>query len=644
MSKRRIAQRKTENQPRKKEPTKTAVPAATGWNSMTNWLVVLAFVLPILFSRATLDPTITSRYIFLSSFVLLFVLFFYVRKKINFVLATRVKIVFALGIAFGVWSILSSFTAINPSPAYYEVSRHFLNLILLFIVFVIVQKEDAQLLKICKAVLLMSLIQSLVGIMQFYEVAFDDLPGANAKPYGLMANRNLFGSAQALVLPFVIYVLYKGGKTWKYTAMIAMTGILASILISQTRSAWIATVIMMLVSLALVIIFSKPNRKNWIIGSLIITVFVTAFVILVLTGNKESELSKSIKERTSLSGKTSESVSTNERVKIWGKTIELIKDHPIIGVGTGNWKLSIQKYGSEGLAWARGFYVPDRPHNVYLHISAETGFPGALFYFGMWIGIVIIAFKIITRKDQTEDRRILIILMLSGLGAFATDCMFSFPAERIEHSLYITLMAGIILGTYINSGRKEEKKQTGIRILPLIMTLIIAFNLFIGIKKFTFEKYMNLAKAYYKENRYQEAIEHVEEGKSDFVTTDEEGKPLQIYSSLAYRELKDYENALKESNTAKKYNPNSAMVYNNMGIIYTDMGDFKKAIEIYNKALKIAPDMDIALKNLAVNYFNLGNYQGVIQTLNKIQKNDPDSSYLNSLLNEAKRRVTSQIK
>ena len=648
MSKRRIVQeRKTEKQIDKKESKKAvATPEAKGWKSMTNWLTALVFTLPLLFSRFTLDPTIAPRYIFLGSFLLLFFLYFNFIKKINFKFTSAAKIVFAFGIAFGAWSILSLTLAINPAAGYYEVARHFLNLVLLFVVFITIQNEESQILKICKAILLMSLIQSFVGILQYYDLAFEDIPGANAKPFGLMANRNLFGSAQALVLPFVIWVLYKGKKVWKYAAAIALSGIIISIVISQTRSAWLASVSILLSSLLLIIIFSKSNRKKWMICSLVSTGCIIALVSFLLIIDKENTLTQSVKERavslTQSGGKSETFENVNERIKIWKKSIELIKDKPVYGVGMGNWKIAIPAYSTEGLVWAYGAFVPDRPHNVYLQVASETGIPGGVLYFGVWLPVVIIALKIIIKRSHSNDKQVLAILMLSGLIAFAVDCMFSFPAERIEHTLYIFLMAGIILGLYPDSPTMNSEKKKPMIFLNGLTVLIIVLNLFMGVYKYNFEKHMNYAHAYDKEKRYQEVIDEVEAGKNPLVTVDQTGKSLEIYSSLAYDGLKDYESAIKEVNTAKKYNPNSAMVYNNLGTIYTDMKKYDSAINNYLVAAKLTPHFETVYKNLAVNYFNTENYSACIDALQKVNKKNQDSTLLNNLLTEAKRRLSLQ--
>ena len=151
--------------------------------------------------------------------------------------------------------------------------------------------------------------------------------------------------------------------------------------------------------------------------------------------------------------------------------------------------------------------------------------------------------------------------------------------------------------------------------------------------------HMNYAKAYENNKNYEEELDEAETGKTNFVTISPEGMPLEVRSSIAYKELKDYKNALKEILQAKSYNPNSAMIYNNMGTIYTEMKEYNKAIENYLKALKLAPKMDITLKNLAINYFNTGNYSATIEALNKVEDKEQDSTLLNNLLNEAKRRL-----
>ena len=206
------------------------------------------------------------------------------------------KIVFILGTAFAVWSLLSLTVATNYREGYWEIGRHLLHLVLLFIIMTAVAQESALLLKICCAVTTISLLHGLVGILQFYEVAFTSLPGI-FKPYGFMTNRNLFGSAQAFLLPFVIYTFYAGKRSWKVIAGLALTVIAVSLLLSQTRSAWLSGISIFIVSLLLVLIFVPPLRKRWMLSSLAAIAVAAVVISLLIFSNKESELAKSVTER-----------------------------------------------------------------------------------------------------------------------------------------------------------------------------------------------------------------------------------------------------------------------------------------------------------------------------------------------------------
>ncbi len=616
-----------------------------GLNSMTNWLILLVILIPVLYSEKTLDPNITIRYLYMGGILCCMAFYFFIIRKIPFQIPQPVLIrsVYVVGIAFAAWSIISMFSAINYREGYYEVSRHLLNIILLFFIMTATSREESQIVKLCKALVLVSLFQSLVGIFQYYDLAFTTLPGANAKPFGLMSNRNLFGSAQALILPFVIYVFYKGTRPWKMVSAAAIIAISVSLLLSQTRSAWLAATAILLGSLILVLVFSPVNRKKWIIGFFISMACIVTIVLVVLATDSEGTLKQSIKERTmSLTQnpeQNSESVSNvQERVKIWNKTIKLIKDKPLTGAGPGNWKINIAAYGSAGLVWAYGKYGPDRPHNVYLLIASETGIPGAILYFGIWLLIAIIAFKIIL-KPASEDQRILVILMLSGIAALACDSMFSFPNERIEHTLYMLLMGGIILGSYKNVSitANVEKRSMNKPLLVLIISILI-FNLFIGYKKYNYEVHLNRAKAFENANNFTEMLNEAEAGKSDFITMGPEaGIIMQLKTSIALKELKEYDKALSEINIAKSYNPYNANIWSTMGTIYTDLKQYDKAITCYEKALEITPQYEIVLKNLSVNYFMANNYEACIKTLNKL--NIKGDAYLTNLFNEATRKL-----
>jgi O-antigen ligase len=619
------------------------LPATTDYHRMASWFVVLLLILPIIFSRESQDPAITPRYILLGSFVGLFTLFFYFFKKNgqSIPITPLVKYIFFTGLGLAAWSLGCLMLAVNPTAGIYDILRQLLNLVLLFLVTAMVAGAPGVTSAICKIFVVVALSQSFVGILQYYDVAFQNLPGANAMPFGLMANRNLFGSAQALVIPFVVFVLYNENKQWKYLSSAALVALITSLIVSQTRAAWLAALAIFVVSLLLVVIFSAANRKKWSLGALIVAGLTIVIGSMLLAVDKEGKLSQEVKERTaSLVNAGSDSAHStetmNDRLKVWKKTTDLVMDHPVSGVGLGNWKLNILSYGSGGVSWSAGNYVPDRVHNVYLQMTAETGFPGVVLYLSFWLLIAWAGGKVII-KPASESQRILMILMIAGLTAFAVDSMFSFPTERIEHMLYVMLMAGFILGNFLANNKDVALSARLPKWLPVIFILVAFLNVIMGIKRFSFEKNLKYAIAYDMEGRYPEVQSHVAAGKNSWINVDQLGQSLEARNGIAYRGQKNYEMALKEMNTAMRLNPNSAMVYNNMGTIYTEMNDFKKAIPYYERALQLTPDFDIVKKNLAYNYYRVGNYGATIKTLSKVDVSG--DQFLNNMLNDAKNKA-----
>jgi putative inorganic carbon (HCO3(-)) transporter len=617
---------------------------ASGLNSMTNWLILLVLILPLVYSAKVPDPVFTPRHLFLTGFLLLFMLYFFAARKtvIAHNLPPLLKIVFAAGIGFTIWNVIAATSSLNPQESFFEIAKQLLFLLALILVTLTFQREESQLLRLCKAMVWVAVIQGLAGILQYYDIAFTEVPGANAKPYGMMANRNLFGSAQAFVLPFSLYVLYKGSRTWKYISGAAIAIIIISLLLSQTRSAWLASAAAVIVSLLLVLIFSPVNRKQWIIGTLTGSALVALLTLLLLAGNDE-ELQQSIGARTKSlvmqsDDTTQVAENVDERIKIWKKTIKLIEDKPIAGAGPGNWKLIIPSYGTEGLAWAGGHYAPDRVHNIYLMVAAETGIPGALFYFGMWLLIAVAAFRVII-KPRSEEQRIMVILMLAGLAAVACDGMFSFPTERIEHSLYMLLMGGIILGCYLNVTMRHDVKNGPLKKSWLVLgSAILLFNLFIGFKKHAFESRLNRVIAFEKLGRFKEMADEAKEGKDLYITLGAStGISMELKRSIALKKLQQYDEALKEISIAKRYHPNSAAVWNTEGTIYTELKKYDKAIECYRHAQKITPQYDVVLKNLAINYFMTNDFTNCIATVEQMKA--PRETYYDQLLANAKSKM-----
>jgi O-antigen ligase len=84
-----------------------------------------------------------------------------------------------------------------------------------------------------------------------------------------------------------------------------------------------------------------------------------------------------------------------ERPYWWRTALEMIKEHPLTGIGPGRFKTEYMLRKPEGLR-----ENPDQCHNTYLQLALEMGIP-ALFIFVL---IVALIFGMIFRLRQTVHK------------------------------------------------------------------------------------------------------------------------------------------------------------------------------------------------------------------------------------------------
>ncbi len=609
----------------------TVSPNSGNFLTAENFMLLLPALLPLLYSDKAVDVTVPVRYFFLSLFLLVYLLVFRMisRKQLQWSSSVLLNTVFGLSVGFAAWQMVTMGSAVNKPAVYYEVSLQMLMTTLLFVLLYHFNTSVNAALNFSKVLLVVSLLQSFIGFCQLYEVGFLNIPG-HSSPYALNANGNFFGSAQMLLLPFVLYVWYAAEKPWKTLSALALTGILVSLISSKTRAAWLGSAVVVSLSVLLIAVFVAEERKRWLKLSAYVALAIPILAVVLIFTAPDGKLAKALTERTGINATSADttnhsSQTAKDRLVIWKKTTAIIQQHPITGVGAGNWKLIVPLYGTEGTAWQNASYVPDHVHNIYLQVAAETGIPGALLYFGVFVLMAFMALKVLTNQVLSA-KKILVVLMLAGMAGYLTDGFFSFANQRIEHLLYATVMMAIVMQVYDSelNGDKKFSIPMGVYIL---LAAVAGFNLYFGYHKYNFEKQLNRVRAYEKKQNYQKAISEGALGKNALVKTDEVGTSIESHTALAYKNLKDFPTALNEIRKAEKINPGNSKVYNTMGTIYTDMTKFDSAVLCYNRALELNGKMEVALKNLTVNYFQLKNYSAAVATMNRWD-NSKDSFFI----------------
>lgn len=84
---------------------------------------------------------------------------------------------------------------------------------------------------------------------------------------------------------------------------------------------------------------------------------------------------------------------------------------------------------------------------------------------------------------------------------------------------------------------------------------------------------------------------------------------LSVYALVSVLQNNYWHNALDFLKTTIKYNPNSWVLYNNLGVEYSRQGDRESEINAYQKSIQLNPNYALAYRNQGIAHLDLGELQ-----------------------------------
>lgn len=632
--------------PAQKTPETDASP--TGILGKIAGIALLFF--PIFPYQANLkDPFLSVRFTLLSAVLLMVTTFAFTRRsQLSFHFRHPLTKLFfgALG-AFFAWGLICAFQAVNAYESLFFLSRWLLLSAAIGAWYI--WGKSGQLDWVYPTLSIFLLIHALAGIMQYYNIGLDIIPG-NLPPYGFSGNRNLYGSFLMLLLPFAVVQTLRARGPGAVIGGLGMALGIYALILSQTRSAWIG----FLVGGAFFVAAIVRYRKQMPIGLLRRIAFVSAgsiaafflFFFILIKTDASGDLGQRLKERIySLISFEDEDQSTEavrnmkERLYVWGKTVNMVKDHPITGVGPGNWRIVFPLYGSPPA-------LPDqkeeidrmmvRPHHMYLQIAGETGIPGVLLFYTLGVLLLIAGFRLLSPK-KNPDGFLPAILLTGALFSLSIDMTFSFPLERTEHAMLLTLICGIFFSQLELQKGKVKSRPISVAVF-LIAIPFLAFCIFLGKEKWKFDYYIQKSIVNELKGRQAQTVKDAELGKSALVKLGPICDPMELHTARGYLNMQQYDKALQELEKARQYNPYLHRIFNTIGAIYLRQERYKDAIDPLEKSLQYCPDYRPSLINLAYGYYRIDDYAASKKVLEKIDIT-PKDTLLQKLNADVERRL-----
>ncbi len=535
-------------------------------------------------------------------------------------------------LAFLLWMGCSTFFAINKSESVFYLQRFvFYFSLLIFWFFILqtnLQKSFGFISRLCT---LLVLLLSLVGIGQAAGFAFTAIPGL-PHPVGISGNRNVFGAYIALQLPFAAYLLLSEKKSWQWISGLALVFGTLTLLLSQTRSAWLGAGFGFMVANLLFFLnrtqIEQTARQKLryinigILGLLVVGV-LTVFLIL-----PETSMVQEFKNRVlSLVQPKSEAANIatgniQERLYVWSQTVEMSKDYPLTGVGAGNWRIAFPEYGGGSSQLSDAAFMDKirvRPHNFFLRTLSELGWPGLLIFLGLLFLLIRLGWSAI-RRSTHPPQSLIGIVSFTALSVFLFDLLFSFSIERIETSnlVFFYLASLLVLN---ESSPQNKNKAWGFsgKTLSLILVPIFLLTAFYGYKRWQYDRNLLKIVQFDLQERPYDMLSVVGKTENPFITIDPVSDPIQMQKARAFIKLKEYPKALNALKKAESYHPNNHRIHNTKAYVYLQTGDLENADNSLQKAQALSPNYPPMLQNLCLYYFLSRQYLKSMDVMNRLE-------------------------
>lgn len=370
---------------------------------------------------------------------------------------------------------LSTVFSVNPYISFFgEYQRQFglITYICMFLLYIFNSfflSEKKYLSQISASMVFTSVIVAVYAVLQQVNAdPFGLQPASDTRPVSTIGNAVFAGGYLAVIFP--IALLNLAGFKNKFIRYIFPVIILSGILVTRTRSAYLAVLIELLVIFVFLMVFKKKNSngKNHHLHRILLS--LTAVILLI------SAISFLFPDNIFVHRFLSIfNGSENQRWLIWRDAFGILGKYPLTGPGIGNFAAAFAEFYSYELRFDDVNRYIDNAHNNYLQILFTMGIIGFASYLLLIGSALMICFKKIIKGEsygkQTAKINKIHIGLFASFSGYLVYGLTNFDELTITLSLFVLL---ILLKGYSGNLRTIElRKNTAWKFASAIAALIV---------------------------------------------------------------------------------------------------------------------------------------------------------------------------
>lgn len=290
------------------------------------------------------------------------------------------------------------------------------------------------------------------------------IDGGVLRAFGAFGTPNPFAAYIEFTVPMLLAIVLVGlharhratiGRALWAGAAVASTlgGVILTL--TQSRGGWVGFAAAMLV-----LLWILPWR--WRAGAVAAGVVLVGLILLTPPGQSQlTRFADSLSSDASPLPMLVDVASTGREAQ-WGAASAMFVDHPLTGVGAGQYDYHFRDYTPD---WYKRLPL-GQAHNGYLHMAAQAGIPGVATFLG-WIIAMLVSLRGALRCASSPFAR---GLALGALACVVAFCVHSVVDYLNVLSLGLQLSAVVAIGLNAAPGRStvdEPRLQQMTTLTPL---------------------------------------------------------------------------------------------------------------------------------------------------------------------------------
>jgi len=270
--------------------------------------------------------------------------------------------------------------------------------------------------------------------------------GTLGRTPGPFSNAMTFGGMLLILCSLFFAVAVGAGvvKGLRWAAVGAASVSFIALFFSFTRSSWVGAVVSVVVILAFL-------RRRWLVP--FAAVLVLFVLLLPAQYRARVESIWNLKHMTNI-----------HRLELLKGGIGIIKDHPVIGVGTMDLADTYRQYMPPGAVQVFGHM-----HNIFLQIAVQSGFVGL----AVFCLLLFSFFRLMVRNlklDLPPPERAWVVGSIGALAGFIVNGLFewNFGDAEVVTLLYIVLGTNITLPRLFQPTAVDPREESAFAYKPPI--------------------------------------------------------------------------------------------------------------------------------------------------------------------------------